>query len=331
VNSENSASHAPLVSVLVTTFNHARYVEEALESLRRQTSRDFEVIITDDASSDGCAEIIEAWLTRTGFAAQFIRNPVNRGICANRNAALARASGTFVCSLSGDDAYAPERIERQLKCFLMQPNDVCAVYSDMLVVDIEGRPQRQSYLESKLRNEAPPQGNLFARLLPDNFLPAPCMMVRRSAIATVGGYDESLFFEDFDMWLRLSFRFRVAYLPGLLVRFRMHRESMSNSPANWRSMHGSRSELLAKWLDAGLDDTRRRRVLDALLWNGATQLRINDPEGAGQTFDEVIRNDHRLGRRLMARMGRCSGASAVLGLLLPLYRIYRSATGRSSP
>ena len=76
---------SPSVSVLVTTFNHARYVEEALESLARQSSRDFEVIITDDASTDGCAEAIEGWLVRTGFAAQFIRNAVNRGICANRN------------------------------------------------------------------------------------------------------------------------------------------------------------------------------------------------------------------------------------------------------
>ena len=105
---------SPSVSVLVTTFNHARYVEEALESLRRQTSRDFEVIITDDASTDGCAEAIEGWLARTGFPAQFIRNAVNRGICANRNTALARARGRFVCSLSGDDAYADDRIERQL-------------------------------------------------------------------------------------------------------------------------------------------------------------------------------------------------------------------------
>ena len=105
MNSENPVPQALLVSVLVTTFNHARYVEEALESLRRQTSRDFEVIITDDASTDGCADIIEAWQARTGVAAQFVRNPVNCGICANRNAALARASGTFVCSLSGDDAY----------------------------------------------------------------------------------------------------------------------------------------------------------------------------------------------------------------------------------
>ena len=92
---------APLVSVLVTTYNHAQYLEEALELAASPDLQDFEVIITDDASTDGSADVIAAWLARTGYPAQFIRNPDNRGICANRNAALARASGSFVCSLSG--------------------------------------------------------------------------------------------------------------------------------------------------------------------------------------------------------------------------------------
>ena len=210
----------PKVSVLVTTYNHARYLEEALDSLRRQTSQDFETIITDDASTDGSAEVIAAWLARTGFAAQFIRNPHNRGICANRNAALARASGIFVCSLSGDDAYAPDRIARQLAFFLTQPARVAAIYSDALVVDADGRPCG-SFMAPLLAGRAPPQGDIFERVLANNFLPAPAVMVRRSAIAAVGGYDERLFYEDIDMWLRLSHRFDVAYLPGQPVRFRV--------------------------------------------------------------------------------------------------------------
>ena len=84
-----SAPGTPRVSVLVTSYNQARYVEQALDSLRQQTSPDFEVIITDDASTDGSADVIDGWLARTGYPAQFIRNPVNRGICANRNTALA--------------------------------------------------------------------------------------------------------------------------------------------------------------------------------------------------------------------------------------------------
>jgi glycosyltransferase involved in cell wall biosynthesis len=322
------ARRAPLVSVLVTSYNHARYVEEALDSLRRQTSRDFEVIITDDASTDGSADVIAAWLARTGYPAQFIRNPNNRGICANRNAALARASGAFVCSLSGDDCYEPDRIERQLACFLAQPESVAAVYSDMWVVDAEGRPARRTHLDYLLSGAEPPHGDLFVRIMAGNFLPAPAVMLRRSAIADVGGYDESLFYEDFDMWLRLSFRFQFTYLPGRLVRCRVLESSMSRSRPNQRLMNQTRTYILTKWLNAGLDDKRRRVVLDALMRNGARQLEDRDLAGARETFNIVMAADSRPHRRLLARAAMLPGAGAGARAWLPPYRRCRSLIGR---
>lgn len=319
-----SAGNVPLVSVLVTTYNHARYVEEALDSLRRQTSGNFEVIIIDDASTDGSADVIAAWLARTGYRAQFVRNPVNRGICANRNAALARASGVFVCSLSGDDSYEPDRIERQLACFLAQPERVAAVYSDMLVVDADGKPMGRSFLTRMLNGASPPQGELFSRLLAGNFLPAPAVMVRRSAIAVVGGYDEDLVYEDLDMWLRLSFRFGFVYLPGLLVRYRMHANSMSSSRPIRPRLHRSYSRILAKWMDAGLDRATHRLALDALLRNGASLLFLKDIAGAQEAFRAVLAAERRPARRLLARLGMLPGAGAVVRWLSPFYRIYRS-------
>ena len=325
------SSSTPAISVISTVFNHARYVEEALESLRRQTMQDFELIITDDASTDGCADVIQGWLDRTGFPAQFIRNQANRGICACRNTALARASGRFLCALPGDDAYEPDYLERQLRCFLAQPDDVCAVYSDAVVVDAESKPYGPSYLEARLRGKDPPQGRIFADLLLQNFVPAPCVMLRRSAIAAVGDYDESLFFEDLDMWLRLSHRYRFVYLPGQPVRIRMHAGSMSGNARNWPLMRKSQTRILLKWLDTKLDAVTRGRLLDALLWNGALQLRHGDPEQARFTFDNLIRNDSRPARRMLARAGKMPGASLAVRLLLPLYRLNRGFDFRFRP
>jgi glycosyltransferase involved in cell wall biosynthesis len=316
-----STSGTPRVSVLVTTYNQARYVEEALNSLRDQTSRDFEVIITDDASSDGTGDIIEAWLGRSGYSAQFIRNPENSGICANRNAALALSSGTFVCFLSGDDRFESTRIERQLEFFLAQPAQIAAVYSDMLVVDAEGRPNARSYLNAALDGMPPPQGEVFFRLLAKNFLPGPAVMIRRSAIAAVGGYDESLFYEDFDMWLRLSFRFHFAYLPGLLVRYRMHENSMWHR--NRLLMYRCRSQVLAKWLNADLDGNVRQIVLHRLLRNGVAQLLAKDCTGARETFNNILIADRRLVPRLLAQLGMLRGAGTLARALLPFYRCYR--------
>jgi glycosyltransferase involved in cell wall biosynthesis len=318
------------VSVLFTSYNHASYVEEALDSLRRQTSQDFEIIITDDASTDGSADAIAAWLARTGYPAQFIRNAKNRGICANRNAALARSSGSFVCSLSGDDCYEPDRIERQLACFLAQPESVAAVYSDMSVVDAQGRPHRRSFLHHLLDGVPPPHGDLFLRIMAGNFLPAPAVMLRRSAIADVGGYDETLFYEDFDMWLRLSFRFHFTYLPGRLVRYRAYESSMSRSRSNQPLMNATRTHILTKWLNAGLDESRRRVVLGALMHNGAMQLEDRDPVGARATFNIIAAADLRPHRRWLARAAMLPGAGAGMRAVLPPYRRYRSLMRRLS-
>jgi glycosyltransferase involved in cell wall biosynthesis len=288
------------------------------------------VLITDDASTDGSAGVIAAWLARTGYPAQFIRNPNNRGICANRNAALARASGSFVCSLSGDDCYEPDRIERQLACFLAQPESVAAVYSDMSVIDAEGRPARRTYLDYMLGGAAPPQGDLFVRIMAHNFLPAPAVMLRRSAIADVGGYDESLFYEDFDMWLRLSFRFHFAYLPGRLVRCRAHESSMSRNRSNQPLMNKTRTHILTKWLNAGLDDKTRRVVLNALMRNAATQLENRDVAGARETFNIVMTADSRPHWRLLARAGMLPGAGVGTRAWLPPYRRYCSLMVRLS-
>jgi glycosyltransferase involved in cell wall biosynthesis len=311
---------SPRVSVLVTSYNHARYVEEALDSLRCQTSGDFEVIITDDASTDRCAEVIEAWLARTGYAAQFIRNLENRGICANRNTALARASGSFICSLSGDDCYEPERIERQLAFFLTQSTQVAAVYSDMTIVDSEGRPVGQRFLDRMLEGAQPPQGEIFARILSGNFLPAPATMVRRSAIDSVGGYDESLSFEDLDMWLRLSFRYRFACLPEALVRYRELSSAMSNNPLIQPRIHRSYTKILQKWLNAGLGEDLQLLVFDQFFINGLMQLSLRDSMGAQETFTTVVNRDPRAQRRFLARISMLPGASSVAPKLRQFYR-----------
>src|SRR5262245_23437832 len=124
----------PQVSVLVTTYNHAPFVEEALNSLLEQTRQDFEVIITDDASTDRTPEVITRWLTQTGAPYRFVPNRHNVGICANRNSAIAATTAPFLCSLSGDDAYTPDRLARQLAMFEAQPDHVGAVYGDMMFV-----------------------------------------------------------------------------------------------------------------------------------------------------------------------------------------------------
>jgi glycosyltransferase involved in cell wall biosynthesis len=295
---------APSASVLLTSYNHAPYVEEALESLRAQTRQDFEVIVTDDASTDGTADVIAAWIDRHGAPYRFVRNRSNRGICANRNAALALARGPFVCSLSGDDAYEPDRIEHQLASFAAEPDDVAAVFGDMMMVRADGTSTGVTYLQSKFRDAPPPEGRaVFPALLRNNWMPSPAVMVRRRAFDAVGPYDETLVNEDYDMWLRLSHRFRFSHLARVIVRYRLLPDSLSHSPAREDAIVQSRGRVLSKWVGrCGPEDNAI--VVDRLWGIGRDQLRrCHDAEGS-RNLSLAAFADKRLKRRVVATAAR---------------------------
>src|ERR1700761_5749677 len=106
--------HNPLVSVVLPSFNHRRFVSNAIRSVYRQTYRPIELIIIDDGSSDGSAEIIRAFLNNEpppkGISVHFSAQK-NRGAPATINEGIENASGDYIAILNSDDAYFPERIE----------------------------------------------------------------------------------------------------------------------------------------------------------------------------------------------------------------------------
>lgn len=268
-------SGSPLVSVLFTSYNHAPFVERALDSILAQDLDDYELFISDDCSVDGSADVIRAWLARTGVEAVVDLRDRNIGLCAGRNRTLAQARGTFVACLSGDDWYEPDRLSRQVAFFREQADDVAAVYSDVRVVNEDGSVRLESYLTDLLGSKAPPDGWVFADLHRGNVLPAQGVMMRRSALAAVGGYDENLAFEDWDMWLRLADRFRFRFADLIAANRRELADSMGH--AGYRTPHFHRSivRLNERWL--GRDETAR---LQSAHWMRHSALVIAQEDAA---------------------------------------------------
>lgn len=267
---------SPLVSVLVTSYNHAAYVEQALDSVLAQDFTDYELIITDDASTDESADVIRRWLDSTGAVADFAVNERNLGICGSRNRGLARARGELVCGLSADDWFEPYRLGCHAPILAAQPPEVAAVYSDVREVDAAGNRFRDSFL-ARTRPGPPPTGDLFSLLFPRNFLPAMGVMVRRSALDAVGGYDEALVFEDWDMWLRLADRFDFVYVDGPPVVNRRVLPGSLGSGAGTIPWHHSAALINAKWLDRGdgYSEVAARRLRHAAL-----EVGVVDPDEA---------------------------------------------------
>ena len=105
-------SGGPLVSVVAVCYNQARFVVEGLESIRCQTYPNLQLILVDDASSDGSASVIQDWLDRTDTVATFVRHTENQGVCRSRNDAFAHVEGDYVAATSVDDVWLPEHLAR---------------------------------------------------------------------------------------------------------------------------------------------------------------------------------------------------------------------------
>ena len=193
----------PAVSVVVPCYNKAPFVRRTLDSVAAQSFRPLEVIVVDDCSSDDSVQIIEDWAASAPIPCTVVKHRVNRGVCGSSNSGLSRARGEFVVFLDGDDRLLPHMIEAHVRR-LREAVDAGMVYGDAVVEDAGGQVVSASFLQL-FRGDERPEGMVFQDLLVRlNFLPASAMTVRASALERVGWFDESLPFQDYDMWLRIA-------------------------------------------------------------------------------------------------------------------------------
>ena len=269
--------------MIALCYNHARFVVECLESIRAQTCQDFQLIVTDDASGDGSPTLITDWLQRHYPDATFISHAANAGLCRTLNEALRLSVGDYISMIAADDVWEPDKVEKQLQCMNALGTEVAVVYSDALQIDECGQVQAQSFIQAHGNVGPPPLGRIFSRLADGNFIPAMSTLIRRSALEHVGGYDERLTYEDFDMWLRLSREFAFQFLPGELARYRVVPTSMVRTlfveptPAHSHTLF----LIAGKWLDSdALRPDQRPRWIERE-WMAAYNLfRHNDARAA---------------------------------------------------
>src|SRR3954453_6980327 len=288
------------------TYNQARYVDDALASVVAQTTSDFEVILVDNASTDGSAARLEQWLPELTVPARLIVNPRNYGVSGGKNVALEHARGEFVCGLAGDDIYEPTKIARGLEMFRTLGPEVGVIFSDATLLTDDGVPCGRWFMPPRHFAE----GEIFADLCVASFVPAPTTMIRRRALDAVGGYDERRFVEDYDMWLRLAARgYEFRFLDEALVRYRLSPLGASRNPANQALMRDSIVRSL-------LDRTGASPETDALIsrraWALARQTVAIDPSLGRPLLRDVCRLEPNAKRKLQVLGARMPGAPRML-------------------
>jgi glycosyltransferase involved in cell wall biosynthesis len=208
----------PLVSAAIITHNRAHYLEDAITSILGQTCRDLELIVVDDGSTDDTDVVVAPYLDRIRYVKQ-----EQRGKAAARNAAVELAQGELVAFCDSDDAWYPDRIDRQLAAFEQAP-DVGMVHGHVTVIDSAGDvlQDRTAAIRSEF-GAAHRKGATYASYACDCRCLSSTILVRREVFETVGPYDCELPIEDYDYYLRMLLDFDVLFLDEEpLAKYRSH-------------------------------------------------------------------------------------------------------------
>ena len=214
----------PPVTVICLCYNQGRFVKEAIDSVRSQTYPNVQLLVVDDASNDNSVEIIKRCLDSLPGARLFAL-PRNVGNCRAFNYALQYAEGDFIIDLAADDVLLPERICEGVKALTDAGQDYGVNFTDAYRMAEDGTIL--STHSDLFPHHEIPQGDIYRELIGRYFICSPAMMFRSRVIRSLGGYDETLAYEDFDFWIRSSRGFLYNYTPRVLVKKRIVKDSMS--------------------------------------------------------------------------------------------------------
>ena len=233
----------PRVTVLLTCYNHRRYLPAAVEGLRSQTFQDFETIALDDGSSDGSRE----WLAEQKDLRR-VFNATNLGTYGTLNEGLRLTDSELVAVLNDDDVWLPEKLERQVSLLDAHP-EVGLVHTGGHFIDGEGNRTEGNPLGFRFPTFE--TGDILRGLVFENKIIASAALARRECFERVGEFNPSYFGSgDWEMWWRICERYAAGFVDAPLTLYRVHGANASHKLERiWRDDERLR-EFFAERIDA---------------------------------------------------------------------------------
>jgi glycosyltransferase involved in cell wall biosynthesis len=244
-------SKSPEVSVILPTYNRAWILKEAIDSVLAQDFKDFELIVVDDGSTDDTGQILDSYDQDL-----MVLHQSNRGVSAARNRGIDAAAGRLIAFLDSDDLWLPRKLTTQVNFFNSNPAAVINQTEEIWIRNgVRVNPKTRHHKFS---------GMIFEKSLALCLVSPSAVMMKRSLFEEVGLFDEDLpACEDYDLWLRISWRYPVDLIETpLIIKRGGHADQLSKAPG----LDKFRIQSLKKIIERGqLDDNSYQAAVQTIL------------------------------------------------------------------
>ncbi len=235
---KNESNSAPLVSVIIPTFNPCDFLEKAIASVFSQKYENIELIVVDDFSCDSSRKYISRLCDI--YSCHLILLDKNSGGCAKPlNEGIKHSSGKYIAICAQDDLFIDSKIDCQVNYLEANPNYAMSYSDTYLILNND-----QKFI--KLKTPKRRSGKIFNDIILQKFyIPAVSVVIKRDVFDVIGYFDENLLIEDWDMWLRIAKKYEIGYLEASLAVYRSHNNNISKCRAN--EMISDRISIINKW------------------------------------------------------------------------------------
>lgn len=207
----NKERENPLVSVIVPSFNHEKYLTQCIDSIMSQTYTNFELVVIDDGSKDDSLKALKELQKKYSFN---LIHQKNRGLSATLNRGIKEFSkGNYIAFCASDDYWCLDKLEKQVR-FMEKNPEFPMCYGNTYYVNNDSVPVNQ-------KNKNFRGGWLFDDIFTHKFHPPVNYMYRANIFNEVGYYDETMYAEDYYMNLKIASRFPIGYLNQFLSFYRI--------------------------------------------------------------------------------------------------------------